>query len=206
MKKDGKVKKISFAWLPGAVLVAAFFALRGSKSFMDAAERIFCQPVRGILSRLTDALSFSLMEILLAVGVIWLFGFIIRTLILLLRRKTRGVKIKFFLRRLSVLITVAVYIWAAFLWLWSVSCFSSTFCEKSGFERRDVSVEELYGVTVMFAENANRLSGQVQRDEKGLFAQEDFLPKARACTAHCSRNFPSLTDFTARPRLPVRPT
>ena len=69
---------------------------------------------------------------------------------------------------LVTLFAAGLSVYALFCLLWGVYYFADDFAEKSGFENREISVEQLESVTRYFARLANEYAAEVPRDENGF--------------------------------------
>lgn len=198
-------KQISLKWaialgLPLA-LTALFYLLRGNKPLMDAWVSGVMTPVEQFFGRVWSVVPFSAAEILaaliLAFGGVWL----VRAAVLLIwKREGRA-----FLRRILAACSVVLWIWCGVCWLWNASYYAPTFTEKSGLSSQGHTPQELFDTTVWFAQNAARLSSQVQRDGEGHFAesQGDYFQRAVSVYDNLSQEFPFLEvpSVQAKPLL-----
>ena len=188
-------------------------ALRSDHALMQAASESVIRPVHRFLANLTDHVPFSIAEILIltaGLGLVWLT---FSTLLRLVRQKGRAAVLG---RYLLTVASAGLAVYAGFCLLWGVFYYGDDFMERSGFETREISVEELEQVTVYFAGLANGYSSQVPRDGNGICVTDRsavleksrtvFAAAEQACPelrgpAVCAKPFYfskllSLTDFT----------
>ncbi len=149
-------------------LVALFEGLKGSKALMDGWVSGVMAPVEQFLGRLWSVFPFSVAEVLTALVLAGSVFWIIRAVVLVIRRREG----KAFLRRLLALACAVLWLWAAVCWMWNAAYYASGFQEKSGLTVEPYSVETLAQVTALFAQRAAEYSTQVARDEYGLFAED----------------------------------
>lgn len=70
------------------------------------------------------------------------------------------------------MLDVFLTVYAAFSLLWGANYYADDFCDKSGLSPAPVAYEDLLHVTRYFANCLSLASGQVARDEDGLFAAD----------------------------------
>ena len=171
-------------------LVALFEGLKGSKPLMDGWVSGFMAPAEQWLGRLWSVFPFSVAEVLTALFLVGSVFWVVRAVVLVIRRREG----KVFLRRLLALASVLLWLWAAICWLWNAAYYASTFQEKSGLAVQPYSVEALARVTALFARRAAEFSDQVERDEDGLFAEDraDLFDRGISVYEEMTREFPCL--------------
>ena len=166
-----------FAACPGRMLllcIAGFVvvlqrALRGSKELMRALSMRVVQPVHHFLASATNRVPFSVAEVLILAAAFALIALTLRTVWLLITRKGRLAVLGRYLLSVG---SAGLAVYAGFCLLWGVYYYGDDFMERSGFETREISVEELEKVTVWFASLANRYSSEVPRDGEGICATD----------------------------------
>ncbi len=188
-------------------------ALRGNHALMQSVSVQVIRPLHRFLAALTDKVPFSVAEVLIILAALLLILLTLRTVWLLIRREGKPAVLG---RYLLTVGSAGLAVYAGFCILWGVFYYGDDFMERSGFEVREISVEELERVTVFFAGLANDYSSQVPRDDEGVCATDRaaVLEKSRtvyeaaeaACPELCGpavRAKPfffskllSLTDFT----------
>ena len=186
--------KIDFKWLFAlglpAVLTVLFYLLRSQKAMLNAWVTHAAAPLEQFLGRIWAVFPISAAELLTALaltfGVVW----VIRAVALLIWQR-RGWE---FLRRLLAASAVALWLWCGVCWLWNVSYYADTFTEKSGLSSDGHTPQELLDTTVWFAQNAALLSSQVQRDENGVFAEDqaDYFQNGVSVYDNLVKAFPFL--------------
>lgn len=199
--------------LVSAAVVLLHLLTRGNKRLMLLLSRGVVQPLHHALARLCSYVNFSVAELLLALAALLLTVYIIYQLVRLVISKGRLKRVYItFLTLLSAALTV----YALFCMLWGVYYYGDDFAAQSGFELREISVDELEKVTEYFARLANEYGEDVERDEMGVYiadreailARSDEVfssveeqypclrgPALRAKGVHFSRIM-SYTDFT----------
>lgn len=158
--------------LPPIALIVLFYIYRSSTSVMEWADSAIAVPYREAAAKVTSFgpfQYFSLAEILITLLILWALIFLIRTIIVVVRGPQRVAAL---FVRLAVLIIVAAYLFAAYSWLWDAGYRGASLAERTGLGSDGVTVEQLERVTQEFAEKANELSDQVDRDADGHFAEE----------------------------------
>lgn len=150
-------------------LVGLFELLKGGQARMGWWVDHVMAPVEQCLARIWSVFpAFSVAEVLTALvliaGVVWL----VRAVVLLIRRREGRI----FAKRLLALVGAAAWIWCGLDWMWNAAYYAPTFAQRSGLEVQPYSVETLEQVTALFAQKAAEYASQVQRDEDGLFAED----------------------------------
>ena len=182
-----------------AVLTVLFYLLRPGKGVMDWVVSRIGAPIRGVFGLLSSVYPFSLMEILCAAAAIWFVYYIVRTIIVTARRRE---KLRLLAKRLLPLAVAALYIWAAFCWLWSSGYHASGFAERNGFSGGGATVDELIAAASLFAARANDLSSMVMRDEDGRFIEDrrEFFGVSTQVYRNIAVEFPDLEGRLYAPK------
>ena len=172
------------------VLAALFEGLKGHKTLMDSWVSGFMAPVEQFLGRLRSVFPFSVAEALTALFLVGSVFWVVRAVVLVIRRREG----KVFLRRLLALVSILLWLWAAVCWMWNAAYYASSFQEKSGLTVQPYSVETLTQVTALFAQRAAEFSTQVERDGEGLFAEDraDLFARGVSIYEELTREFPCL--------------
>ena len=157
------------ALLLPAALILLFELLKGSQARMGWWVDHVMAPVEQYLGRIWSVFPMlSVAEVLTALvlilGVVWL----VRAVVLLIRKREGAL----FARRLLAMLGVVLWIWAGVCWMWNAAYYAPSFTQRSGLDVQPYSVETLEEVTALFARKAAEYSTQVQRDQDGLFAED----------------------------------
>ena len=144
-------------------------ALRGDRQLMRRLSTQVVQPVHRFLAVLTSRVPFSVAEVLILTAGTALIALTLYTLWRLICRKGR---LETLGRYLLTVGSAGLAVYAGFCLLWGIYYYGDDFMERSGFETREISVEELEKVTVWFASLANRYSAEVPRDSEGVCATD----------------------------------
>jgi hypothetical protein len=173
-KESGRKWKLPHIKLPRGVIIAIcvlpvvltglFYALRPVPGIMGWIAAHVSAPVRRFSGMLSSIYPFSVTEILITVVIIWVIFYIVKTIMVTVRR--RG-KLKILSRRLLPVAVAVVYIWGLFCWLWNSGYHAPGFAEKNGFMGGGVAINDLSKVTMLFANKANELAPLIPRDEDG---------------------------------------
>ena len=150
-------------------LLLVFRLVRGQKAWMNAVIQWVTTPIKRGVSWLCDLAPFAVGEWLIALAALAAVIFLVRTVFLLIARPHRLMRLA---RRLLALIAAAVLVYSGYTLFWGVNYYGSSFSDRSGIVTRDVSTDELYALTVAFAEKCASLSDQVRRDDEGHFAED----------------------------------
>ena len=155
--------------LLGLAVIAAYFAMRGNADLMQTLSDAVARPWHRAMSRLCSAFSFSVIELLIAVGIFAVLVYIIFSVIQLIRRSERGLRIyRFFMTCLAAF----TLIYGGFCLFWGVYYYSADFEDQSGIRGAPASVEQLTVVTRYFTDLVNQYDTQIARDADGAFAED----------------------------------
>jgi len=181
------------------ILTALFYALRTSIEPMDWVVINISAPIRSFFGLLSSIYPFAVMEILCTVAVVFLIYYIIQSIRDTSRR--RG-KWKLLGKRLLPILVIACYVYASFCWLWSSGYHATGFADRYGFSSDGIAKEDLIVVTQYFAERANELSDQMERDENGRYIADRNMMFAESTRIYrnISREFPSLRGRIYAPK------
>ena len=196
--KIPKAVMIAVCLLP-AVLTALFYIFRKNSSVMNWVVLNISAPVRGFFGLISSVYPFSLMEVVCTAAIVWLIYYIVRTVMVTVRR--RG-KWKILSKRLLVIAVAALYVWGSFCWLWNSGYYAASFTEINGLESGGVKTSDLIAVTRLFAKKANELAPLVKRDDEGFFIEDrrEFFQTAPGVYAGITDDFPCLTGRLYRPK------
>lgn len=180
-----------------AAVIILHLATRGDHALMVWASEKLVQPVHHALAQLNSHLPFSMAEALIGLAAAAVLGYIIYTVIALIRRGER-------LRRLYAavinLLAAGLAVYAGFCLLWGVYYYGDDFMTRSGLENGNISVEQLETVTRYFAALANEYSGQVPRDADGNYVADRaaLLERSDEVYANAERELPCLVGPEVR--------
>ncbi len=180
-----------------AAVIILHLATRRDHALMVWASEKLVQTVHHALARLNSHLPFSMAEALIGLTAAAVLGYIIYTVIALIRRGER-------LRRLYAavinLLAAGLAVYAGFCLLWGVYYYGDDFMTRSGLENGNISVEQLETVTRYFAALANEYSGQVPRDADGNYIADRaaLLDRSDEVYANAERELPCLVGPEVR--------
>ena len=193
-------KRIKLKWpaalgIP-ALGIALFYLLRHNRLLVDSWRDHIMQPVEQFLGRIWAVFPFSVAEVLIAAAITGIVVWVVRALILLLLQRNG----RTFLKRMLVLVSVALWLWCGLCWSWNVGYYASSFRDKSGLSSQGHSPQELLYTTIWFAQRAAELSTQIQRDAEGHFAenQSDYFQRGVAIYENLEEEFPFLEMDSVR--------
>jgi len=189
---------IAVSILP-AVIIALFYALRGNTGAMVWATTYISAPIRRFAGMLTSVYPFSMMEILIIIAALALIYFIVRTIMLTVRR--RG-KWKILGKRALMLVVTLAYVWGIFCWLWNVGYHAPGFAQRNGFTGQGINSQNLTAVTRIFAQRANELSLLVERDDNRNYVgdRRQIFAESIYVFDNISEEFPCLGGRIFRPK------
>ena len=154
-----------FLVLTGLLVLAAKYAPALVFSFYPELSR----KVLSILSSVTSAMPLAVWEILAGLALLWLLYTFVRIF-------TQHRSLLCWLAGIVLGVCVGLFVFVA---LWGLNHFGPTVGEQLNLSVREYTKEELTAATKYYAEQVNRLSGSVSRDEQGLahFAAFETLSK-----------------------------
>ena len=151
--------------LVSAGLIALHLLTRGDRALMVFLSEKIVRPLHRALGSFNARVPFSMAELLLGLFAAAVLGYIAFQIAALIRKGERPARLY---RTLVTLFTAGLSVYALFCLLWGVYYYADDFAEKSGFENREISVEQLESVTRYFACLANAYAAEVPRDENGF--------------------------------------
>ncbi|NLB28715.1 MAG: DUF3810 domain-containing protein, partial [Clostridiales bacterium] len=183
--------------IPPALIIAAFVLLRGFSGVMEFAARKLGSVWRYALGAVTSVLPFSLMEIGGTALALLFIALLVCIIISLIRRRGTGASVS----RLIAFVTAVLYGAGIFLWVWCSTYYAPP-AYDGVVERRGVSSEELFKTAKLLLEGANRLSGEVLRDDGGHCAEDldSLIDSSKGVFHAVAGRFPALSQSTAKPK------
>lgn len=171
MKKQIRMHRKLYLWLlVNLAALATFFWARGNRAWMNALSSRVTVPLRRALGRLCYRVDWSVMELLCAVAAVGAVGYLLWSVVAVLRAKGRRAS-----RTVSAVLGAACIVTAVYLGfcaLWGVDSAADGFQERSGIVAQSVSTEDLTAVTQYFAQRLSQTADDVPRDEAGAFARD----------------------------------
>lgn len=165
-KKQNRWWLLAVALTVPALLVVLFELLKGNRAAMDRWVFGVMGPAEQLLGRLWSAFPFSVAEVIIVLFIAGNVVWVVRTVVLAVtQRRWRDL-----LHRTLKLAAAWLWLLAAFHWMWNASYYATDFAHRSGLSHTPPATEELAQVTMLFAQRAGELAGQVERDSEGHFA------------------------------------
>lgn len=185
-----------------AILIALYYIFNSRQDIMDWVNLNIAAPYRSAMatvSSLGPLRYFSLAEILITLLILWVLYFVIKTIIILI---TRPQKLAHLGKRLYILAVVALYIFAAYSLSWGTGYHATDFAGKTGLKTDGISTEQLKNATLYFAEKANELAGQVDRDaDRHFIVDTDYdFEISKGVYANIVDEFPQLAGDSYPPK------
>ncbi len=207
-RTERKTRGGSRIWLlilfavPPAALLVLFYIYRDSGSIMNWADAAIAAPYREAAAKVTSFgpfQYFSLAEILITLLIIWALIFLVRTIIIVVRGPARAAAL---FGRVFIVVIVAAYLFAAYSWLWDAGYRAESLAEKTGLGSAGITVEQLERVTRLFAEKANALADEVDRDEDGHFdvQRSYYFALSKGVYANIAAEIPQLDGENHKPK------
>jgi len=187
---------------PPAVLIVLYYILRDKKQVIDWVLTHISLPYRAVAARVSSLgplRYFSLAEIMVVLLILGALYFIVKTIVILVRRPHRLFNLG---HRLYVLTLVALYILSLYSWIWDAGYYGTDLAEKIGLVSDGITVSQLISVTQLFAEKANALSAQVERDADNHFIEnkQDYFTRSKDVYANIVTEFPALIGGSYAPK------
>ena len=189
-----------FALCPGAhvllllsgAVIGAHLLLRKNHGLMNFISEGLIAPLHRMLCSACAVLgTVSLAEVLIGIFAIAVLVYIIYEIGMLIIKQKKKKRLYKFILRLGV---TGLAVYAGYTMLWGVYYYGDDFVAESGLESGGISLEELETVTVYFAQLLNEYSGQVQRDENGIYTADRAAILARSNQVYggIEKKFPCL--------------
>ena len=187
-----KYRKLHIWLLADLAVLAAYFAARGNRAWMNALTEGITGPLRQAIGRLCYRTDVSVMEVLAALLVLACVGYGIGSVIDVVRAKGRRGG-----RAYSAVlgaVCAGLTFYAGTFLLWGANFWADSFQDRSGITAQPVAREDLLAVTAYFARQAAAAADDVPRDENGLFAvpREEILADSPAVYDRLEETFPFL--------------
>lgn len=187
------------------ILLALYYIAKDNRQLMDWVNTTITAPYRNGAAAVTSFgpfQYFSMAEILITLLALWALFYLLKTIVLLIRNAN---KLRYLGRRLFVAATVGLYLFASYTWIWGGVYNATDFADKSGLDVSGISISQLTEVTAVFAEQANLLSGEVQRDEAGHFNEDSdyYFALSKGIYANIEKEFPSLAGTSYPPKAMI---
>lgn len=197
-KNTKKLKKFFiFPLIPG-VFVLLFHLFSTNRRVMNAlAEGTL--PLRQTLGRACGVFPFSAAEALCTLGVLGLAAWLGWTVVSVVRRRPRWETL---LRRLSLLLTLALVLYLLLCLLLGASYRARSFQDRSGLRPEPESPETLAAATALFARRLRETADTVPRGEDGTFAAplDDVFREATSLYRGAEAIFPFLALEDTAPK------
>ena len=165
---------------------------------MNSICRTLVRPWHNFAGKFFSSVSFSVTEWVIIALVILGVSLLVALLIQLIRRKWKQSY-----RIAMTILSICAAMFGLFCLWWGVLYYSDSFSEQAGLTTRDISVEELQSVTQYFADYANDLSDDVERDENGIYSvdQKDLFERSSTVYKGAEQIFPCLSgpEIRAKP-------
>ncbi len=177
--------------LASALLVALHLLTRSDHALMVLLSEKAVRPLHRALGQLNAHVPFSVAELLIALAVCALLGYIVFQIAALIRR---GERLRRLYRTLVTLLAAPLAVYALFCLLWGVYYYADDFSAQSGFRCEPVSVEQLESVTRYFADMAGEYADRVPRDERGFCHSDraEILRRSPEVFQKTERDWPCL--------------
>lgn len=152
-----------------AAILGVFQVLKKNRQAMNWFIQNVTTPFKHGVSWLCDFIPIGVGELIWTLAIAAVLIFLIRTVWLLVFGEEKLLRLA---RRTIALIAAAVLIYAGYTLLWGVNYYGDDFSAKSGIETRGASTEELATLNAAFVQELNKLAGEVERDENGVFCED----------------------------------
>ncbi len=122
-------------------------------------------PIQTVLRNICALFSFSVSELAILAAATALLAFLVQSLLYVIQQK--GYRLRALSTRCITLLCAVFIGTSSFDWLWGSFYYRSSLQEQTGIYAEEVSVPDLYDVTVYFIEHANETAGQISRSDTG---------------------------------------
>ena len=187
------------------LLIVLYYISIGKKDIMNWVNTYITAPYRDGAAHVTafgPFKFFSLAEIIASLLVLLLVFYIFKTIFCLIFREHKLLVLG---RRLFTLAVVALYLFAAYSWLWGAVYRTTDLAEATGIGRAGVTVQQLTDATKAYAQKANALSVQVKRDKDGHFSEdrEYTFGLSKGVYTNIAARYPTLKGTVYAPKAMI---
>lgn len=191
------LKGYFIAFGAAALFWLLFILLRENRSFSNFVIEYITTPWKQGVGWLAALVPFSVMELCIAVLVIWGIALVVRCIIQFKKKRAEIV-----CRTVAFFCCAALLIYDGFCLFWGINYYGDSFQDKSGIYAREISTEELYATTRYYAEMANDLCGDVKRSSDGSYAEslDDIFAGAEQVYDNISQRWEFLDTPWRRPK------
>ncbi|MDR0937235.1 MAG: DUF3810 domain-containing protein [Oscillospiraceae bacterium] len=152
----------------GLLLTLSYYiTLKAGSSFETAA--VVSDFLRYAIGRLTSLIPFSVYEFLIVLMAA--YALLSLSLCIIAAVRTQGTRIVAALGKLLPLATIAVYVWAGFLWLWCSLYYTTPFYDGV-LQNAAPSEDELAAALTLFIDGANANAPLLSRDGAGHITED----------------------------------
>lgn len=202
--------RLLLLFLPPSAFLLLFSFLRHDRALVNALITHVTSPFKQAIAALCAPLPFAMAEVIWAGAVLLLVGFVLRSLFLVGRSLLHRLQgrhahpLRRLIRRSLALLLALLVVYSGYTAGWGINYYGDSFSHAAGLEKRKMTTGELYALTCAFARECSDLSGQVARDEAGLFtlSREDLFARSDGMYEAVYDRFPSL-DVPATQAKPM---
>ncbi len=191
------------------LFLALFRAVRYHRPLVNTFIWKVTTPFKHAIARMCAPLPFAMAEVIWTLAVLFLLVLVGRSLFVAVRslidylQGRKAHPLRRFLRRALAILSAGLIIYSGYSVTWGVNYYGDTFSQMSGLEGREMTAEELAALTGAFANKCNDLSGEVLRDENGLFIgqPDSFFDRSSGMYQNLYNEFPclNLDEAQAKP-------
>ncbi|NLL39390.1 MAG: DUF3810 domain-containing protein [Clostridiales bacterium] len=191
-------KRIYFFIAVMSVLNALFYLLRPVKPIMTfIAETTL--GIRVTVAAVFDLLPFSVAEVIILLSIAAVLFYLIKTVVGIIQSPGKGT---FIIKRFSFAVAAVLFVVLLFNLFLGASYYGTDFLDKSGISVEPTTIDKLYNTTKYFALKLSETSGNVKRDEHGVFSEsvDDIFRRSSSIYDNSVERFPFLEFRTNRPK------
>ncbi len=163
--KTNKRKFIALLLLCFALLLSVF--IRGSTAAAEWFTHNVTDKIKWATGTVLNVFAFSFGEVLTAAFVVFCAYYIIACIAKTI--KSKGERLKCLFKHILGSAVIVLSVVVLFTYFWGVNYYSESAVLKMGVQAQPTELEDLYNVTMLFAEKVSAASKEVPRDENGVF-------------------------------------
>lgn len=189
-----------YIWFLAALTAALLFhILKGNKGLMTFIADNVTSHIKSFLMKISYLFSFSLAEPMVIIVVV---GILIILIVYVCRIIRGGNRLSSLWKLLLILTSGTLSIYSVLCFMFGVNYYADNFQNRSGIYSSECTVDELYELTVRFAEKASEYGKGIERNSENVFSvsQDDFFSESVYVYSDVEEKYPFLFQTSYVPK------